>query len=202
MLIGYTRVSTPEQSRDSQHDALEAAGCERIYTDVASGAKTDRPGLAQAMDGLRKGDVLVVWKLDRIGRSLQHLVQLVAELQKREVGFRVLTGEIDTTTAAGKLVFHLFAALAEFERELITERTRAGLQSARERGRLGGRPQKMTVAKLRMAMTLMADQNNVAREVAAQLGVSTVTLFRYVNGKGVPTTRARTLLQSKGGNDG
>ena len=197
MLIGYTRVSTPEQSRDSQHDALEAAGCERIYTDVASGAKTDRPGLAQAMEGLRNGDVLVVWKLDRIGRSLQHLVQLVAELQKREIGFRVLTGEIDTTTAAGKLVFHLFAALAEFERELITERTRAGLKSARARGRLGGRPPKMTAAKVRMAMTLMADQSNVAREVAAQLGVSTATLFRYVNGRGVPTSKAQEILRQK-----
>lgn len=195
MLIGYTRVSTADQSRDSQHDALEAAGCERIYTDVASGAKTDRPGLQQAMDALRAGDVLLVWKLDRIGRSLAHLVQLVAELQKREVGFRVLTGEIDTTTASGKLVFHLFAALAEFERELIRERTRAGLQSARARGRKGGRPPKMTPTKVRMAMALMADQQSVARDVAAQLGVSTATLFRYVDGKGTPTARARVLIQ-------
>lgn len=194
MLIGYTRVSTADQNRDSQHDALEAAGCERIYTDVASGAATDRPGLAQAMESLRKGDVLVVWKLDRIGRSLPHLVQLVAELEKREVGFRVLTGEIDTTTAAGKLVFHLFAALAEFERALISERTRAGLQSARARGRLGGRPLKMTPAKLRMAMTLMADQNNIAQEVAAQLGISIATLYRYVDGQGKPTENARKIL--------
>ena len=194
MLIGYTRVSTADQNRDSQKDALEAAGCERIYTDVASGAKTDRPGLAQAMETLRKGAVLVVWKLDRIGRSLPHLVQLVAELEEREVGFRVLTGEIDTTTAAGKLVFHLFAALAEFERALISERTRAGLQSARARGRKGGRPPKMTPAKLRMAMTLMTDQSSVAREVAAQLGISTATLFRYVDGRGKPTERARKLV--------
>ena len=194
MLIGYTRVSTADQNRDSQHDALEAAGCERIYTDVASGAKTDRPGLAQAMESLRKGDVLVVWKLDRIGRSLPHLVQLVAELERREVGFRVLTGEIDTTTAAGKLVFHLFAALAEFERALISERTRAGLQSARARGRKGGRPLKMTAAKLRMAMTLMADRSNIAHDVAAQLGISLATLYRYVDGTGTPTSRARELL--------
>ena len=198
MLIGYSRVSTSDQNLDSQRDALEAVGCDRIYTDVASGAKTDRPGLAQAMENLRSGDVLVVWKLDRIGRSLQHLMELVAELEKREVGFRVLTGEIDTTTAAGKLVFHLFAALAEFERALIRERTNAGLQSARARGRIGGRPLSMTPAKLRMAMTLMADPNNVAHEVAAQLGISTATLYRYVDGRGKATERALKILGTLG----
>jgi DNA invertase Pin-like site-specific DNA recombinase len=194
--IGYARVSTDDQVLDSQHDALAAAGCEQVYDDVASGARDDRPGLEQAMKALRKGDVLVVYKLDRVGRSLPHLVELVAELERREVGFRVLTGQIDTTTAAGRLVFHIFAALAEFERELIRERTRAGLDAARARGRKGGRPAKMTPSKLRMAMALMADPRSVAQEVAAQLGVSTATLYRYVDGKGVATARAREMLQA------
>jgi DNA invertase Pin-like site-specific DNA recombinase len=196
VLIGYARVSTDDQVLDSQHDALAAAGCEQVYDDVASGARDDRPGLEQAMKALRKGDVLVVYKLDRVGRSLPHLVELVAELERREVGFRVLTGQIDTTTAAGRLVFHIFAALAEFERELIRERTRAGLASARARGRRGGRPSKMTPSKLRMAMALMADPHSVAQEVAAQLGVSTATLYRYVDGKGAPTARAKEMLQA------
>jgi DNA invertase Pin-like site-specific DNA recombinase len=196
VLIGYARVSTDDQVLDSQHDALAAAGCEQVYDDVASGARDDRPGLEQAMKALRKGDVLVVYKLDRVGRSLPHLVELVAELERREVGFRVLTGQIDTTTAAGRLVFHIFAALAEFERELIRERTRAGLDAARARGRKGGRPSKMTPSKLRMAMALMADPSSVAQEVATQLGVSTATLYRYVDGNGVPTARAKEMLQT------
>ena len=195
MLIGYARVSTDDQVLDSQIDALKHAGCEQIYEEIASGAQTDRPELAAAMKALRKGDVLVVYKLDRIGRSLPHLVQVVAELEKREVGFRVLTGEIDTTTASGRLVFHIFAALAEFERELIRERTRAGLSAARARGRRGGRPSKMTPTKLKMAITLMADPQSVAQEVAEQLGVSTATLYRYVDGKGTPTERAKKLLE-------
>lgn len=194
MLVGYARVSTTDQKLDGQKDALTEAGCERIFTDTASGSRTDRPGLKAAMDTLRGGDVLVVWKLDRIGRSLPHLVQLVSELQEREIGFRVLSGEIDTTSAQGRLVFHLFAALSEFERELIRERTMAGLEAARARGRRGGRPPKMTPAKLRMAMTLMADRRNSAADVAEQLQVCRSTLYRYVDSRGQPKDPARKLL--------
>lgn len=197
MLVGYARVSTTDQNLDGQQDALTEAGCERIFTDTASGSRTDRPGLKSAMDMLRSGDVLVVWKLDRVGRSLPHLVQLVSELQEREVGFRVLSGEIDTTSAQGRLVFHLFAALAEFERELIRERTIAGLEAARARGRRGGRPPKMTPAKLRMAMTLMADRRNSAAQVAEQLQVCRSTLYRYVDAKGRPRGPAHALLNSQ-----
>ena len=135
MLIGYMRVSTGEQSLDLQRDALERAGCERVYEDVCSGRATERPGLAQALEVARDGDALAVWKLDRIGRSLPHVVGLVGDLQKRGVGLKVLTGDVDTTTATGRLVFGIFATLAEFERDLIHERTMAGLAAARARGR-------------------------------------------------------------------
>ncbi len=133
MLIGYMRVSTAEQSLDLQRDALEQAGCRKIYEDVCSGRATDRPGLAQALDTAREGDTLVIWKLDRIGRSLPHVVGLVGELQKQGIGLKVLTGDVDTTTATGRLVFGIFATLAEFERDLIHERTMAGLAAARAR---------------------------------------------------------------------
>ena len=140
MLVGYARVSTTDQNLDLQKDALRAAGCERLFTDMASGAKAERPGLAQALRECRPGDTLVVWKLDRLGRSLPHLVETVRELLEREVGFKSLQESIDTTTSGGKLIFHLFASLAEFERDLIRERTNAGLAAARARGRRGGRP--------------------------------------------------------------
>ena len=151
MLIGYMRVSTGEQNLDLQRDALERAGCERIYDDVCSGRATDRPGLAKALGVTRDGDALVVWKLDRIGRSLTHVVGLVSDLQKRGVGLKVLTGDVDTTTATGRLVFGIFATLAEFERDLIHERTMAGLAAARARGRAGGRSRVMTKQKLKAA---------------------------------------------------
>jgi DNA invertase Pin-like site-specific DNA recombinase len=138
MLIGYMRVSTAEQSLDLQRDALEKAGCRKIYEDVCSGRATERPGLAQALDTAREGDTLVIWKLDRIGRSLPHVVGLVGELQKQGIGLKVLTGDVDTTTATGRLVFGIFATLAEFERDLIHERTMAGLAAARARGARGG----------------------------------------------------------------
>src|SRR5690349_15412935 len=140
MLIGYARVSTDDQTLDLQLDALKAAGCERrrVYTDTASGAKTDRPGLAKALDMLREGDILVVWRLDRLGRSLPHLIEVVGDLKGRHIGFKSLTENIDTTTPAGELIFHIFASLAQFERELIRERTMAGLVAARARGRKGG----------------------------------------------------------------
>lgn len=195
MLIGYMRVSTSEQSLDLQHDALERAGCERLFEDVCSGAVQERPGLSRALDHARPGDTVVVWKLDRIGRSLQHVVQLVSGLRERGVGLKVLTGEIDTTSSAGRLVFGIFATLAEFERDLIHERTMAGLAAARARGRHGGRPRMMTKAKLKTAMTMMADQDNAAKDVAEQLGLSLSTLYTYVDGKGRPKPRATELLR-------
>jgi DNA invertase Pin-like site-specific DNA recombinase len=152
--------------------------------------------LAASLRSERKGDVLMAYKLERVGCSRPHLIELVAELKRREVGFRVLTVQIDTTTAAGRLVFPIFAVLAEFERELIRERTRAGLDAARARGRKGGRPAKMTPSKLRMAMALMADPHSAAQEMATQLGISTATLYRYVDGKGVLTIKAKELLKA------
>ena len=197
VLIGYMRVSTGEQSLDLQRDALARTGCERIYDDVCSGRATDRPGLSKALDAAREGDVLVVWKLDRIGRSLPHVVGLVGDLQKRGVGLKVLTGDVDTTTATGRLVFGIFATLAEFERDLIHERTMAGLAAARARGRAGGRPRVMTKPKLKAAMTMMADRDNAARDIAAELGVSLSTLYAYVDARGQPRARATELLSKR-----
>jgi len=194
MLIGYMRVSTGEQSLDLQRDALDRIGCERVYDDVCSGRTTERPGLNQALHVARDGDALVVWKLDRIGRSLPHVVGLVGDLQKRGVGLKVLTGDVDTTTATGRLVFGIFATLAEFERDLIQERTMAGLAAARARGRAGGRPRVMTKQKLKAAMALMADRDNAVRDVAKQLGVSVSTLYAYVDAKGQARERAAELL--------
>jgi DNA invertase Pin-like site-specific DNA recombinase len=197
VLIGYMRVSTGEQSLDLQRDALARTGCERIYDDVCSGRATDRPGLSKALDAAREGDALVVWKLDRIGRSLPHVVGLVGDLQKRGVGLKVLTGDVDTTTATGRLVFGIFATLAEFERDLIYERTMAGLAAARARGRAGGRPRVMTKPKLKAAMTMMADRDNAARDIAAELGVSLSTLYAYVDARGQPRARATELLSKR-----
>jgi DNA invertase Pin-like site-specific DNA recombinase len=191
MLIGYMRVSKSDgtQTLGLQRDALLAAGVtpERLYEDRASGRKDDRPGLATCLQALQPGDTLVVWKLDRLGRNLKHLVGVVEELQQRQVGFKVLTAagvQIDTTTANGRLVFGIFAALAEFEAELIRERTRAGLAAARARGRRGGRPRKMTKETLRTAMAAMSGQTTSARAVARRLGVPTTTLYMYVNRDG------------------
>lgn len=184
-LIGYMRVSKADgsQTLDLQRDALTAAGVApaAIYEDQASGKRDDRPGLDACLKALRAGDVLVVWKLDRLGRSLHHLVNVIHELDARGVGFRVLTGApIDTTTPAGKLVFAIFAGLAEFERELIVERTRAGLAAARARGRTGGRKPKMTAAKVNIAAAAMKDRNACATRVAEELGITRVTLYRHV----------------------
>ena len=191
MLIGYMRVSKSDgtQAVNLQRDALLAAGVapERLYEDLASGRKDDRPGLRACLKALQPGNTLVVWQLDRLGRDLKHLVTLVEELHQREVGFTVLTGtgaQIDTTTANGRLVFGIFAALAEFEAALIRERTRAGLAAARARGRLGGRPRKMTKDALRMASAAMADPQAKAGDVARRLGITTTTLYAYVNGDG------------------
>ena len=197
MLIGYMRVSTGEQSLDLQRDALERAGCERNYEDICSGRAVERPGLSKALDAARQGDALVVWKLDRIGRSLPHVVGLVGDLQKRGVGLKVLTGDVDTTTMTGRLVFGIFATLAEFERDLIHERTMAGLVAARARGRSGGRPRVMTKAKLKTAMTMMTDRENAARDVAVQLGISLSTLYAYVDAQGRPRARSAELLGNR-----
>src|SRR5512144_1567373 len=140
MLVGYARVSTQDQTLDLQKDALEKIGCTRIYTDTASGAKAERKGLEEALSYVREGDILVVWRLDRLGRSLKHLIETITELNKRGIGFKSITENSDTTTSGGKLVFHIFGALAEFERDIIKERTQAGLRAARARGRLGGHP--------------------------------------------------------------
>jgi DNA invertase Pin-like site-specific DNA recombinase len=201
MLIGYARVSKADGSQllDLQRDALEAAGVEpaRIYEDRASGRKDHRPGLDECLKALQPGNTLAVWKLDRLGRDLKHLVDLVDTLRQAGTGLRVLAGagaEIDTTTANGRLVFGIFASLAEFERELIAERTRAGLAAARARGRNGGRPRKMDRKMLRMAMSAMADRETQAKDLARRLGITTTTLYMYVNGDGSPKAPGQALL--------
>lgn len=182
MQIGYARVSTGEQTLDLQLDALKKADCGTLYRDVASGAKTDRPGLADALSHLRAGDTLVVWRLDRLGRSLRHLIDTLTDLDQRGVGFKSLTENIDTTTPGGKLIFHIFGALAEFERDLIRERTNAGLTAARARGRTGGRPRAfLTASQLAMAKTLFADTRRSIPDICKTLGVSRSTLYRYMS---------------------
>jgi DNA invertase Pin-like site-specific DNA recombinase len=181
MIVGYARVSTEDQTPALQEDALRAAGCSRIFTDTVSGAKAERPGLAQALDHLREGDTLVVWRLDRLGRSLANLIELMTRLDERKVGFRSLTEQIDTTTSGGKLIFHIFGALAEFERNLIRERTIAGLRAARGRGRQGGRPRLLESArKVAMAQALYDDRDNSIRDICKTLGISRATLYRYI----------------------
>src|SRR3954452_4693007 len=159
MLIGYARVSTHDQTLNLQKDALEKAGCQKIFTDIASGAKQERKGLEEALSHAREGDTLVVWRLDRLGRSITHLIQTVSGLAGRGVGFKSLTENIDTTTSGGKLVFHIFGALAEFERDLIRERTNAGLQAARARGKSGGRPKALTPQKIAQLKALYTDKS-------------------------------------------
>ena len=178
-LIGYARVSTTDQDPTLQEDALHQAGCTRVFVDTASGAAADRPQLEAVLQYLRPGDVLVAWRLDRLGRSLKHLVSLMADLESRGNGFRSLNESIDTTTPTGRLVFHIFAALAEFERELIRERTRAGLKVARARGRKGGRKPKMTPNKVEVARRMYSDQKSVS-EIAETLGVSRASIYRHL----------------------
>ena len=179
-LLGYARVSTGEQELGLQHDALSAAGCVRIFSDTASGALDDRPELERVLDHLREGDTLVVWRLDRLGRSLRHLIDTVAMLAERSVGFVSLQESIDTTTPGGRLVFHVFAALAEFERDLIRERTNAGLAAARARGRKGGRPSVMTPDKLAIARDMYASGEHTVAAIAAALGVSRASVYRHL----------------------
>ncbi|MCD6033951.1 MAG: transposon DNA-invertase [Thermomicrobiales bacterium] len=181
MDIGYARVSTGEQTLDLQLDALAKAGCGKIYRETASGAKAERPVLADVLGYLRPGDTLVVWRLDRLGRSLKHLIETVSLLAERGIGFKSLTEQIDTTTPGGKLVFHVFGALAEFERDVIRERTQAGLAAARARGHLGGRPRKLADAKqLELARTLYAGGQTDIATICRTLGISRATLYRYL----------------------
>jgi DNA invertase Pin-like site-specific DNA recombinase len=175
-LIGYARVSTAEQDTALQTDALRKAGCDRVFEDTASGAKADRPGLSDALAYLRDGDVLVVWRLDRLGRSLPHLIETVGKLEARGVGFRSLTESIDTTTPGGRLIFHVFGALGQFERDLIRERTKAGLTAAAARGRKGGRKPVVTADKLQRARELVANGLNV-REAATRIKVGKTALY-------------------------
>ena len=200
-LVGYMRVSKADGSQvlDLQRDALVGAGVpeRNIYSDTASGKRDDRPGLDACLKAVRTGDTLVVWKLDRLGRNLRHLVNVVHDLNARGIGLRVLTGQgaaIDTTTAAGKLVFGIFAALAEFERELIRERTIAGLAAARSRGRNGGRKPKMTPAKLRLAQAAMGKRGTVVADLCKELGVSSQTLYRHVSPIGDLRTDGTKLI--------
>jgi DNA invertase Pin-like site-specific DNA recombinase len=179
-LLGYARVSTTDQQPHLQVDALEQAGCYRVFTETASGARTDRPTLEQLLDQLRPGDTLVVWKLDRLGRSLRHLVDTVTSLADHGIGFRSLQEAIDTTTPGGKLVFHVFAALAEFERDLIRERTTAGLAAARARGRHGGRPSVLTGHKLQVAQEMYRSGQYTLTEIAKTLGVSRASIYRHL----------------------
>jgi DNA invertase Pin-like site-specific DNA recombinase len=191
MKIGYARVSTRDQNLDLQVDALKRAGCERIYQDVASGSKTARPALDELLEQIRADDVLVIWKLDRMGRSLPHLVELVGELVRRKVGLLSLNDPIDTTSAQGRLVFNLFASLAEFEREVIRERTKAGLSSARERGRVGGRPKGLSSkaeATAMAAATLYREKRMGVSAIAKQLRISKSTLYSYLRHRGVELT--------------
>lgn len=203
MLIGYSRVSKSDgsQNLDLQKDALIDFGVDSqyIYEDLASGRKDARPGLISCLKALQPGNTLVVWKLDRLGRDMKHLVGLVDKLNKNNIGFKVLSGagaEIDTTTSNGRLVFGIFAALAEFEREIIRERTNAGLSAARARGRKGGRPRKMDIHKLRIAMQAMADQDSNPKLVAKNLGITPTTLYSYINGDGSPKELGKQLIEA------
>lgn len=205
MRIGYMRVSKADGSQglDLQRDALLAAGVKasQLYEDHASGTQDDRPGLEACLKSLREGDTLIVWKLDRLGRNLRHLVNTIHNLMERQIGFRVLAGQganLDTTTASGRLIFGIFAALAEFERELIRERTIAGLSAARARGRQGGRPYTMTPAKLRLAQAAMAQRDTQVGDLCKELGVTRQTLYRFVDPQGQLRADGLKLLQRQG----
>lgn len=202
MLIGYMRVSKADGSQvlDMQKDALLSAGVspDRMYEDLASGKFNDRPGLINCLKALQPGNTLVVWKLDRLGRSLKDLVNIIEELNSKNIGFRVLSGQgasIDTTSSHGKLVFGIFAALAEFERELIIERTKAGLAAARARGKLGGRKRKVDSATLQLLSAAMSNNNTNAKELAKRLGISKSILYHYVNGDGSLKEAGKLIIE-------
>ncbi|NTV64734.1 MAG: recombinase family protein [Oscillochloris sp.] len=193
MRIGYARVSTSDQNLHLQHDALQAAGCERLFSDTVSGARVDRPGLAAALSACRSGDTLVVWKLDRLGRSLPHLVEIVQDLYARGVGFTSLQEQMDTTTSGGKLIFHIFASLATFERDLIRERTNAGLAAARARGRHGGRPKGVDQKKQKAALALKKNAGYSIREICEIVGISRNTYYKYTRADATPHAQPRRV---------
>lgn len=179
MLVGYMRISTADQNLDLQEDALRKEGCEKIFADAAGGTDRDRPGLAEALNHLRPGDTLVVWKLDRLGRSLKHLIEIVEQLNCGGISFKSLHEHLDTTTSGGKLIFSIFGALAEFERELILERTHAGIKAARARGRIGGRKPKLDAQGIELFKKLAADPQLKPGEICRILGISHPTFYRY-----------------------
>jgi len=180
MKVGYARVSTNDQHLSMQTDALKSSGCEKIYHDIASGAKTARPGLEQALSFARAGDTIIVWKLDRLGRSIQHLIESINALEKRNIGFKSLQENIDTTTSGGKLIFHIFSALAEFERDLIRDRTKAGLQAARLRGRKGGRKPLLNKQQVERMMALYQQQENTVTEICKIFSISRPSFYNYL----------------------
>jgi len=186
MLIGYARVSTIDQNLSLQKDALAKAGCEKIFEDTISGTKASRPGLTEVMEFTRKGDVVVIWRLDRLGRSLKNLIELVNQLEERGIGLQSLQESINTTTSSGKLIFHVFGALAEFERNLITERTAAGLAAARARGRKGGRPKALEPGKRKLAVDLYHKKEYPINEICKMMGISKPTLYEYVKESNEP----------------
>jgi DNA invertase Pin-like site-specific DNA recombinase len=183
MLIGYARISTVDQNLNLQEDALKNAGCDRVFTDTASGATAERTGLRAALEFLREGDVLVVWRLDRLGRSLQNLLETVAALDARKIGFKSLSESLDTTSSGGKFFFQVFGALSEFERNLIRERTQAGLNAARARGRLGGRPKALDAQKAELAQRLYNERVHTVKEIASMVGISKPGLYHYLKGR-------------------
>jgi DNA invertase Pin-like site-specific DNA recombinase len=195
MMLGYARVSDASQNHDLQMDALRAVGCERIFVETASGARADRTELARLLEQVREGDTLVVWRLDRLGRSLRHLIDLSEQLQQRGIALRSLTESIHTSTAAGRFLFSILGALASMEREIIVERTRAGLMASRLRGRVGGRPRALDQTKLRVARTLVADGTLTVAEIARQIGCAPSTLYRSLPGgrRGSATTMVATV---------
>ena len=181
MLIGYARVSTDDQNLDLQKDALTRAGCERILEDHQSGAKAERPGLRAALDYAREGDTLVVWRLDRLSRSLKDLIEMVTQLESRGISLKSLHESLDTSSSSGKLIFHIFGALAEFERNLIRERTQAGLQAARARGRKGGRPKSLDANKRALAVQLYEEKKHTVKRICQMMGISKPTLYEYID---------------------
>ena len=181
MKIGYARVSTADQYLRMQKDALKQAGCKTIYQDVASGAKADRPGLEKVLEHLREGDILIVWKLDRLGRSLKNLIDIIQTLNDNRIGFQSLQEHIDTTTTGGKLIFHIFSALAEFERDLIRDRTKAGLKAARARGKMGGRPALLSPRKVKKMLGYYHDRKNTVDEICKIFGIGRTCFYNYLH---------------------
>ena len=181
MLIGYARVSTDDQNLNLQRDALKQSGCDQIFEDQLSGAKAERPGLLEALKYARSGDTLVVWRLDRLSRSLKNLIEMVAKLDERSIGLKSLHEAVDTSSTSGKLIFHIFGALAEFERNLIRERTQAGLIAARARGRKGGRPKALNLDKQALAVKLYDEKNHTVNQICELMGISKPTLYTYID---------------------